>query len=209
MERTAFVGVIIDPTGERILVNAASGQFPIFETGKARFFAYSEQYNDVFAVYSLGIGVSLLQCLIAPKADALGAIAFRAYADSTPATVRWIEIQAAPNSHSAVTDFLSSLDTATPAPWTRPHWYPEMRAWLDTVVEDVPSFPSPTQIKSWGISSVWRIDPPHDIYYFKAVPPLFAGEPRVTEHLSELFGPRVPEVAAIEDARHWMLLREF
>jgi aminoglycoside/choline kinase family phosphotransferase len=45
--------------------------------------------------------------------------------------------------------------------------------------------------------------------YFKAVPPLFAVEPAVTQLLAARYPDHVPQVVAIDTDRSWILLREF
>ena len=63
-------------------------------------------------------------------------------------------------------------------------------------------------VKCGSISVVWRqqtVTGPE--LFFKAVPPLFAQEPPLTEWLSRRWAAHVPQVLAIDRRRRWMLTR--
>ena len=86
---------------------------------------------------------------------------------------------------------VAELRGAPPPPrrpvWTRPGWHEQVEAWVGAPLE---------QIRVWPISAVLG----NDDVVFKAVFPLFAHEPAITEALG------VPRVFRSDHERGWMLL---
>jgi len=205
---TTFTAVIVDPAGLSVLIDSQTGELPICTVDIVPYFARAAEYNAI-VFEQIGIKVSTLQCLTAPGANAPGAFAFRSASDQ-PDRLTWIPIHTYQPGNGAIRAYLSGInsrDRDDTIPWNHPDWLPQMQSWIDGVLDHVDSVPE--QVKSWGISAVWKVESGQKTHYFKAVPPLFAGEPEITAYLGSLFGEQVPKVEAIDHARHWMLMSEF
>lgn len=137
---------------------------------------------------------------------------------SPPEGGRWVRADAIradlpPGLHGRAEELLAEWRGEQPCPplrpaWSRPGWYQRATRWItDRLVEAGRPPTGPIeQFVHWEISAVMRIDTAAGRAWFKAVFPLFAHEPAVTELLSrELPGHVAPVIAA--DAREgWLLL---
>lgn len=98
------------------------------------------------------------------------------------------------------------------APWARPGWLGDVRAWLEHEVSRLGrSLRGIEQVKHWSISSVLRIETDGPDLYFKvsARLPLWVEEAPVTAMLADRFPGYVPGPLAVEPERGWMLLADF
>jgi len=101
-----------------------------------------------------------------------------------PALARWLaEQQGAP------------VPEHRPA-WARPGWLAEAERWVGAPLD---------LVRSWPLSAVLRSARGD---WFKAVFPLFGGEPAVTEALAHAHPSLVPPVLRIDPTRGWMLMGE-
>lgn len=93
-------------------------------------------------------------------------------------------------------------------PWARPGWLAEVESWIRARLDERGSSATerPAQVKTWSISCVLRVPTGLGPVYFKAVPPLFAGEPALTEALSRRHPGQIPRVLAQDSERGWLLL---
>lgn len=85
-------------------------------------------------------------------------------------------------------------------PYARPGGPAADLAWARQVLEGQGLRPSgvPEQIRSWNLSSLWRIPVEGQVAWLKAVPPFFAHEGRL---LARLAGGPVPRLLGHEDGR--------
>jgi len=205
-----FTAVIVNPAGSAVVVDSKTGKLPVCAVDTAPYFAKAAEYNAI-VLEQVGVDVSTLQCLVAPGGDAPGAFAFRASSVDSPSTaLRWVSHPSLVDIDDVVGAFLTSMGAgrnASPSPWIFPDWFPEVRAWVQAELGDHTC--QPEQVKSWGISAVWRAEARETVHYFKAVPPLFGREPEITAFLFDTFGDQIPSVAAVDHSRHWMLMHEF
>jgi hypothetical protein len=177
----------------------------------------------------LGLDLAVLRVAYLPKIPAEGedgemvlACENRAPDEKLPAEGRWAErrdlvgLDLAPPEHREVLQEWfdeSEGRRALPAlrvPWARPGWLAEVDGWIEERLEEQGMFtigPS-AQVKTWSISCVLRVPTTEGSVYFKAVPPLFAGEPELTCQLSWRHPGQVPEVLAHDPERGWLLMRE-
>ena len=98
------------------------------------------------------------------------------------------------------------------APWARPGWLADVRAWLEPEVARLGrSLRAIEQVKHWSISSVLRLETDGPDLYFKvsARLPLFVEEASVTAMLAERFPGYVPAPLAVEPERGWFVLPAF
>lgn len=95
--------------------------------------------------------------------------------------------------------------------WTQPGWLAEVNAWVDEKLarQGVRLAGKPEQLKSWSISCLLRFPTDRGDYFFKATPPVFQKEPFFMAFLAEHFPGHIPQIAAIEAERGWMLMPDF
>jgi hypothetical protein len=107
----------------------------------------------------------------------------------------------------AVRPWHRSLDPDEPlrASWARPGGPSGDLAWADAALEvaGMPRTAPAVQVRSWNLSSLWRLPTTGGAAWLKVVPPFFAHEGAL---LAALGADRVPEVLASDGAR--MLLAE-
>src|SRR4051794_38994499 len=96
-------------------------------------------------------------------------------------------------------------------PWARRGWLAEVQEWVgyELAARGIEQTARWEQLKHWGISSVWKIPTSSGDLYFKAVPPLFAAEPVITESLARRYPEHIPPPLALHKDRSWMLMRDF
>ena len=90
--------------------------------------------------------------------------------------------------------------------WARPGWFAEAVSWIRGHVGDEAEI---VQERTWSISTVLRASTRDGEFFFKAVPRFFAGEPAVTRELGRRHPGVVPDIAAVDEERGWMLMRAF
>ena len=95
--------------------------------------------------------------------------------------------------------------------WARPGFLAEAHAWLTTqLAAHGLSVTGPLQVRRhWSLSVLLRVPTNGGDVYFKAVPPVFQQEPRLTQFLALRFPSRVPGVLAIDPERRWLLMPAF
>jgi hypothetical protein len=98
-------------------------------------------------------------------------------------------------------------------PWGRKGWYEAIDEWArgELALMGIELLAPPTQLKQWDISSVLKAPTGSGDVYIKAIPTLFATEPRITSGLYDLFPAVVPRPLAtyehVDEGR--LLLRDF
>ena len=171
----------------------------------------------------LGRDAVMLTCLAyESRPDRKSHEAFMALHDvsTEPPGAEWVQqagldgVAFASSAHEAAArDWLAQDESPHPlrTPWTVPGWLAEVSEWVGGELARLGKKPSGPieQVRSWSISSLLRIPSDSGDYYFKAVPPLFAREPVLTQMLAQRYAGQVPEVAALDAERHWLLLRGF
>jgi len=142
-----------------------------------------------------GVDVTVLRLLAAEPNEhsAGGPVTYLAEVDDT----------AAPSTHPWVGD--PNGDEPLRAPWARPGGPAADLAWADATLAEhgSPRVGPAHQVRSWNLSSLWRLPTADGAAWLKVVPPFFAHEGAV---LSVLDPAAVPEVLATEGPR--LLLAE-
>jgi Phosphotransferase enzyme family len=84
--------------------------------------------------------------------------------------------------------------------WAHPGGPEQDLCWAEQQLDRVGTPPTgpPTQIRTWNLSSLWRIPTPDGAAWLKVVPPFFAHEGRVLERLGS---PAVPTLLAADGPR--------
>jgi hypothetical protein len=110
-----------------------------------------------------------------------------------------------------VAELLSGAVNSPRLPWTRPGWLGEAADWVEAELAQHGLQPAGPieQHRTWSLSVLLRAPLAAGSAYFKALPPFFSVEPRLTQALAQRFPGAIPEVIAYDDDRHWLLMREF
>ena len=97
------------------------------------------------------------------------------------------------------------------APWASRGWLAVATDWIARQLAELAITPQGRieQMRLWSISCILRVPTDAGNLYFKAVPPLFATEPRITVGLAARYPEYMPQVLASDRDHGWMLLRDF
>lgn len=137
-----------------------------------------------------------------------------------PPEARWVGREefcalaiAPPELRSVLEEWLDEAEGAAPPPfrppWTQTGWLDGVIEWMSARLRErnlVPLGP-PVQVKTWSISCVLRQPIVGGDVFFKAVPAVFAQEPRLTEQLARRAPDCLPDVLATDAKQGWLLLR--
>ena len=217
--------LIVDPERLAVLVrNSRRAALPSVDLEPG---FYPEVTSLVDAVGRMcGVEITVSRCLAKGDANEGRARLYSAIGDSRPAEVRpgfaWVpasEVCSTLGVSGRRADIVASecarLLGAQPilpqAPWQWPTpWHSEVRIWIGA------HLPSSTdeedwrlsQVRTWAISTVFRLQSSDRRIYFKASPRYFGSEVGVTVELSRRFPDISPHVIAAEPERGWMLTED-
>jgi len=95
-------------------------------------------------------------------------------------------------------------------PWAQIGWFAQATAWIHTQLESlgIAATGPVKQLRTWERSCVLRVRTTVGELYFKAVPALFAHEPRLMKVLAESYPVQVPQILAINPKQHWILMQD-
>ncbi|MFI8294082.1 hypothetical protein ACIGBL_33625 [Streptomyces sp. NPDC085614] len=134
---------------------------------------------------------------------------------SLPADARWVHVDeidrfATDADCRVIRECLHQTDTKRLA-WEHPQWFDEVVRWsTDELTRQKIVLHGPgLQMSHRAWSAIVRFSTSEGYVYFKATSPAFSHEPRITFLLNRWFPENIPTVIAIDDTRHWMLLRDF
>lgn len=134
---------------------------------------------------------------------------------SPPADARWVHVDeidwlANEGDRGVIRECLHQTHAKRLA-WEHPQWFDEVVRWsTDELTRQKIVLTGPGQQMShraW--SAIVRFATSEGYVYFKATSPAFSHEPRITFLLNGWFPENIPTVIAIDNIRHWMLLRDF
>lgn len=215
--------LVPDETGERVLLlrGADGWELPRHESDGPRWWHVVRDVNRAFAEL-LGLEPTTLRCLATGGDDELRLRFYEleTHGAGTSAGGDWIDrvelerIDLAEPEHRPL--LLRCLDERADdcgplaVRWARPGWFAEAATWVSRQLGDLGlEATAVVQERTWSISTVLRAVTPAGDFYFKAVPPVFAGEPALTRELGRRHPDRVPALAALDEERGWMLMRDF
>jgi len=89
--------------------------------------------------------------------------------------------------------------------WTDPTWLASATAWIDEQVERTGEIEQP-HVRAWA--TALRVPTREGTLWFKANVPALAHELPVVEVLGSRYPAAVPELVALDEAHHWMLMRD-
>jgi hypothetical protein len=103
-----------------------------------------------------------------------------------------------------------SVALPSQAPWERLDWWSVATGWIDSQLArlgySLTGAVAQRRVRPW--SSILCAPTTAGPLYFKAVAAPFGYEPRLTAELWALAPGRVPEVLALDEERHWLLLAD-
>ncbi len=214
--------LLVDPPG-------AAQRLPVFVVAADDSRALAPALRAAVAE-RFGLAVAVLSVLHVQRAEATGAraalVALDALAvpkDGTePAGAVWLTVEelagvtfADPAEAERVRVWLADLTPggghALRLPWTRPGWLAEAGQWIEAqlAAQGLGQAGPVEQHRTWSLSVLLRVPLAEGSAYFKALPGIFAAEPRLTDALERRFPGALPAVIAYDDSRHWLLMRAF
>jgi len=94
-----------------------------------------------------------------------------------------------------------------------PDWKSDAKNWIEQTLKQLnyKKIDEQVIVEDWFLGDVWRIPTDKGNVYFKATAslPLFSNEAGVCNLLTDIFKDKVPNVLAIDKARHWLLTSDF
>ena len=209
-ELSVVVALIFDPEMERIAVRADGRAFPPRFPTRRRFYPEVREILDAVR-NETGADCIILRCLDDGDAERERPRVYAALADGGElrSGFRW----AAPSDARlpAGVSLGEPPDGPRAQAWQRePGWRLEVAGWVSDNLPDSVRQAGWTlsQIRSWAISTIFRIESPAARLYFKASPSYFGTEAALTERIARGFPDISPRVLAADTARGWLLMED-
>ena len=216
--------LLLDSDGRRMLVRDCSGRIPSFSVSPAFYPEVEEIVERVRA--ELDLEIAILRCLAEGDANEGRPRMYSALSvsdNNAPVSgYRWSSLDE-PNFDDGAREELASIARVevdrlasdsrfdSHAPWDSPTgWHLRARDWVDSNMPPAPSGLSwrMSQIRSWSISSVWRLSSGRHRVYFKSSPRFFASEVAVTRDVATRFPEISPVLIASDPDEGWMLMED-
>ena len=216
---TRFAGVLRHPTEPRVLLlrGDRTWRLPRVRTSHETWIADARAAVPAFEA-RLGTRPWVRRGLGVHEGDAVLELELVDERWRPPANGRWAaageleRLRVDERHRDVLASYLRDLDTIPPQrpPWARAGWREEVRAWIDAEAARLGRrVVALEQVKTWGISTVLRVETDRGDLWFKvsAALPLFVNEAVVMQRLAERFAGFVPAPVAV-DADHGRLLFE-
>ena len=207
--KTSAVTFIFDPDMRRLAIRSGSRSEPPRFAVRRRFYPEVREILDAIR-RETGTDCIILRCLDAGDADSARPRVYSALADADGLRppFRW-----AAQSEVRLPDGVSLAEPANPSPqaWqVDPDWRREISVWIaDNLPDSVRQAGwTLSQIRSWAISTVFRIESDAARLYFKASPSYFGTEAALTERVAREFPDISPRVLASDAERGWLLMED-
>ena len=216
--------ILLDPDGRRMLTLEPDGQLPAFDVPPV---FYPEVEDLVRIVREVcGLDIAILRCLEGGDANEGKPRLYSAICTSddveTSSGFKWTaldqpdfdageEAALGKITRLEVERLSSPAQVDSPVPWDSPTgWHQAALNWLDANLppsQDGKPWRA-SQIRSWSISSVWRVTSAGTRLYFKASPRYFASEVAVTLDVADRFPNVSPSIVAAQPENGWMLMQD-
>jgi hypothetical protein len=200
---------------------------PHFETLSPHYWQVVDPVNRTFGE-QLGLPLTTLRCLTTRSEVATNRVE-RIYDMEShdpswepPPGADWIDSEQLldlPMAHPSHRHFLekwfgegeTGQYPASRPSWAHRGWYDSATRWIENELEHLglSMAGKPTQLRAWERSFLMRVPTRQGDFYFKALPAMFAHEPKLTAALSARYPGKFPDVAALDRDRHWMLMRDY
>ena len=206
--------IILDPDGRRMLTLEPDGRLPAFDVPPV--FYPEVEYLVRIVREECGMDIAILRCLEGGDANEgkprlYSAICTSENVETSPG-FQWVGLDE-PNfdrDDKAALGNITQLEVErlsspalvdSPVPWDSPTvWHQAALNWLEANLP--PSYEGKpwqaSQIRSWSISSVWRVTSAGTRLYFKASPRYFASEVAVTLDVADRFPNISPSIVAVQ-----------
>ncbi len=207
-----------------MLTREPSGSLPAFDVPPV----FYPEVEDLVTIVreECGLDIAVLRCLEAGDANEdlprlYSAICTSEDVETSPG-FKWVALDE-PNfdrSDKAALGNITQLEVErlsspaladSPVPWDSPTgWHRAALNWLEANLppgHDGQPWQA-SQIRSWSISSVWRVTSAGARLYFKASPRYFASEVAVTLDVADRFPTISPSVVAAHPGSGWMLMHD-
>ncbi|MGF1505729.1 MAG: aminoglycoside phosphotransferase family protein [Chloroflexi bacterium] len=205
--------ILILPNPETTRVLTQQGRLPRVTTQAA---AYWQDVSWINA--ALGDHVATLRCLSVLDEDlAAYVLTLRTSTWRPPRGYTWtqpLDVDPLPDA-DLIAAWLAWENQTQRNPsephWYRPEWFDSAEAWIEEALleNDLAAFSPITQQRAWQRSCVLAVDTNRGMHYFKAVPPMFAHEVRLSNSLHALFPQHCPKPLAADPVRRWLLQADF
>lgn len=216
--------ILLDPDGRRMLTRETNGRIPAFDVPPV----FYPEVEDLVRIVreECGADIAILRCLEGGDANEgkprlYSAICTSGDVETSPG-FKWTGLDE-PNFDESdkaglgkiarleVERLSSSPSSDSSVPWDSPTgWHQAALDWLDANLP--PSHDGQpwqvSQIRSWSISSVWRVTSAGTRLYFKTSPRYFASEVAVTLDVADRFPSASPSVVVAQPESGWMLMQD-
>lgn len=216
--------ILLDPDGRRMLTREPSGLIPAFDVPPV----FYPEVEDIVRIVreECGLDIAILRCLEGGNASEDKPRLYSAICPfdtvETGPGFKWVGLDE-PNfdeSDKAALRKITQLEVerlsspssiASSVPWdSATGWHQAALNWLEANLppsNDGEAWQA-SQIRSWSISSVWRVNSAGTRLYFKASPRYFASEVAVTLDVADRFPDVSPSVVAAQPRNGWMLMQD-
>lgn len=216
--------ILLDHDGRRMLVHEGSGRAPVFRISPVFYPEVEELVRRVRE--ECGLEVEILRCLEEGDANEGRPRLYSAVRvseeDRPRAGFGWTALDEPSFGEDApermvrmarleVERVSADAPPDSPVPWDSPmDWHGRAREWVEANVPPTADGSAwrMAQIRSWSISSVWRLTSGDRRLYFKASPRYFASEPTITRDVAERFPEASPILVAVEPDAGWTLMED-
>ena len=216
--------ILLDPDGRRMLIREPNGRLPVFDVPPV----FYPEVEDLVRIVreECGLDIAILRCLVEGDANESKPRLYSAICTSddieTSPGFKWTGLDQ-PNfeeSDKAGLEKITRMEVErlsspvlndSSAPWDSPSgWHQAALNWLETNLP--PSHDGKpwqaSQIRSWSISSIWRVASAETRLYFKASPRYFASEVAITLDVANRFPDVSPSIVVAQPENGWMLMQD-
>ncbi len=188
------------------------------------------RWRDAFRInaafqQSLGITVTMLECLFVSPFPALGQHGSSVFIMSNhdhewilPSHGAWVSYEklatlplVIPEHRPMIEQWWMKTHSLVPdgLPWTQNGWFEEASAWIHAQLAEqgIGATGLIEQTRSWFISSLLRLPTTIGEVYFKAVPATDVHEPLLTRMIASQYASLAPSVLAVHEERRWLLMK--
>ena len=209
-EYSEVVALIFDPAMERIAVRSDRRSEPPRFRAPRRFYPEVREVLDAMR-RETGADCIILRCLDAGDDERGRPRVYSALADADELRAPFIWASQSDIRLPEGVSLDEPPDGPRPQAWQRERgWRREVAGWVsDNLPDSVRRAGwSLSQIRSWAISAVFRVESGGARLYFKASPSYFGTEAALTARVAREFPDASPRVVAADGARGWLLMED-
>lgn len=204
-----FAAILIPYQSQVLTIN---GQLPVFQVPDTDSYSRTAQVIDAVRE-QLGIESTVVQVLHGQynhETERRDALYLMEVHSAFPKSATFLDPAQAqtvtPEQHAAMLQRLN--ETAIPvlrSAWECPNWYVESKAWAEQFIP----IERMTQVRSWALTHMAKIENANGTYYLKATPPQFEREVPVVEFLAQRYPEQSTRLIASDSSRRLLLMADF